>query len=114
MLTTPLLALDVVEFILTDMCEVAIVVSLDRDLREIPDALRNLCSLINRPYRLEAAVPVATDSGHPKQLSGFNHPHQITPSLFERFRDDTNYAASPKKWSPPVLPPCLADLEAAP
>ena len=81
MLTTPLLALDVVEFILTDMCEVAIVVSLDRDLREIPDALRNLCSLINRPYRLEAAVPVA---------------------------------ASPKKWSPPVLPPCLADLEAAP
>jgi hypothetical protein len=106
------LALDVVEFILTDMCDVAIVVSLDRDLREIPAALRNLRTLINRPYRLEAAVPVSFDEGdqQPKTLEGFNHTHQITPSLFERLRDDTDYTASDHKWSPPTFPPHLADL----
>ncbi len=37
-----ILALDVVELILTDQCDVAIVVSLDRDLYEVPQALRNL------------------------------------------------------------------------
>lgn len=108
-----LIALDVIEFILTDACDVAIVVSLDRDLGEIPAALRNLSKLIRRPYRLEAAVPVASDKMHPKQIAGFNHTHQITPTLFEIIRDDTNYAASDAAWGQPVFPATLHEARAA-
>jgi uncharacterized LabA/DUF88 family protein len=105
-----LIALDTVEFILTNVCDVAIVVSFDRDLREIPEALRNLKKLIGRPYRLEAAVPGRADD-FPRTLPGFNHTHQLTPELFERIRDDTNYTVRPSRWTPPKFPSCLADLE---
>jgi uncharacterized LabA/DUF88 family protein len=108
-----LIALDVIEFILTNLCDVAIVVSLDRDLREIPEALRNLKGLIERPYRLEAAVPVDSDHGVPKQLSGFNHTHQITPSLFDLIRDDTPYNARDAKWTVPTFPRTIAEARAA-
>jgi uncharacterized LabA/DUF88 family protein len=108
-----LIALDVIEFIVTDLCDVAILVSLDRDLHEIPAALRNLSKLIDRPYRLEAAVPVASDKGFPKTLSGFAYTHQITPSLFDLIREDTDYTVSDEKWSPPVFPPNLAEVRKA-
>jgi len=36
------IGLDVVEFLLTRVCDVAIIVSLDRDLYEIPQAAQNL------------------------------------------------------------------------
>lgn len=36
-----LIALDTVEFLLRGICDVAIIVSLDRDLYEIPNAVRN-------------------------------------------------------------------------
>jgi uncharacterized LabA/DUF88 family protein len=72
------MALDLIEFVLTDKCDVAIVVSLDRDLYEIPQALRNLQRLVGRPVRLEAAVPVPDGLRSPKTLSGFHHTHQIT------------------------------------
>ena len=45
------IGLDVVEFLLTRVCEVAIIVSLDRDLYEIPLAIQNLSRLIARPVR---------------------------------------------------------------
>ena len=90
-----ILGLDVVEFILTGVCDVAIVVSLDRDLAEIPIALRTLAKLRKKkPYRLEAAVPVADGRRHPKQLAGFNYTHQITRVMFERCRDNTDYSRS--------------------
>lgn len=108
-----LLALDVIEFVLTETCDVAIIVSLDKDLREVPAALRKLGKQISRPYRIEAAVPVASDTGHPKFLKGFHHTHQITPSLFELIRDDTRYNAKPEKWSPPTFPGSLAEAKAA-
>lgn len=108
-----LLALDVIEFILTETCDVAIIVSLDKDLREIPEALRKLEKVISRPYRIEAAVPVASDSDRPKRLKGFHHTHQITPSLFELIRDDTRYNASPKRWTTPIFPASLAEARQA-
>lgn len=101
------IALDLVEFVLTDCCDVAIVVSLDRDLAEIPRALRNLRRLLPRAVRLEAAVPVRAGLRYPKTLEGFHHTHQITPDVFARIRDDTDYAASDALWQPPVPPEML-------
>ncbi len=60
------IGLDVVEFLLTRVCDVAIIVSLDRDLYEIPQAIQNLGRLIARPIRPEAAVPVPDGQKQPK------------------------------------------------
>lgn len=108
-----LIALDTIEFILDDLCDVAIIVSADRDLRELPRALRNLAKFIQRPYRVEAAIPVASETGQPKRFPGFNHTHQITPSLFEVIRDDTDYTVSDARWTPPTFPANLAEARAA-
>lgn len=86
------IALDVLEFALTNKFDVAIVVSLDRDMFEIPQALRNLKHLIGRPIRLEAAVPVR-DARRPKTLKAFHHTHQITPEIFDLVKDMTDYTA---------------------
>lgn len=104
------IGLDVIEFVLTDLCDVAIVVSLDRDLYEIPQAVRNLYKLRGKPYRLEAAVPVSETQKQPKTIPGFAYTHQITRQLFERIRDDTRYSVSDEEWSPPTLP---VELKAA-
>ncbi len=107
------LGLDVVEFILTDVCDVAIIVSLDRDLWEIPNAINNLRSggAIKRPYRIEAAVPVPDSQKAPKILPRFAFTHQITRQVFERVRDDTNYTVLPDEWVSPDFPRTLAELE---
>jgi uncharacterized LabA/DUF88 family protein len=107
------LALDVIEFVLTDKCDVAIIVSLDRDLTEIPGALDNLRKLIGRPYRLEGAVPVSGSQRQPKTLARFNYTHQITPAVFELVKDETNYTASDSVWKAPRLPKTLAEAAAA-
>lgn len=98
------IALDVIEFALTDKLDVAIVVSLDRDLHEIPQAVRNLSGLKARPVRLEAAVPVPDGQRHPKTLPGFHWTHQISSALFHSVRDDTDYAAAPVDWVAPDPP----------
>ena len=100
------LALDVVELSLTGALDVAIVVSLDRDLQEIPLALRKLRAFLARPVRLEAAVPVV-DGSQPKILPGFAYTHQITPAVFELIRDDTDYTVDDSMWTPPELPESL-------
>jgi hypothetical protein len=101
------MALDLIEFVLTDKCDVAIVVSLDRDLHEIPLALRKLRPLIGRPVRLEAAVPVPDGLRYPKTLTGFHYTHQITSAVFSRIRDDTDYTTLDALWVPPTLPTSL-------
>jgi uncharacterized LabA/DUF88 family protein len=110
-----LIALDVIEFILTDHCDVAIIVSRDRDLHEIPGALRNLtqAKIVSRPYRIEAAVPVKSDHGQPVTLKNFDHTHQITPTLFEMIRDDTDYTVPDNKWSAPTFPENLEEVRAS-
>lgn len=101
------LALDVVEFALTDHFDVGIVVSLDRDLFEIPTALRNLRKWLPHPVRLEAAVPVPDTLRFPKTLTGFSFTHQITPEVFALIRDDTDYTVADEGWSPPTPPKTL-------
>jgi len=88
---------------------VAIIVSLDRDLHEIPLALRNLRRLIARPVRLEAAVPVQAGLKYPKKLEDFNFTHQITPDVFDRVVDTIDYTVDEDLWVPPALPRTLAD-----
>jgi uncharacterized LabA/DUF88 family protein len=101
------MALDLIEFVLTGKCDVAIVVSLDRDLHEIPQAVRHLQPLVGRPVRLEAAVPVPDGLRSPKTLAAFHHTHQITSKVFQRIRDDTDYTVPDKLWKPPTLPTIL-------
>lgn len=105
------IALEVIEFLLADTCQVAIVVSLDRDLAEIPKALRNLRRRIERPFRLEAAVPVEGGRRYPKTMEGFAYTHQITPEVFALVRDDTDYTLPEHLWQPPKLPEHLPDLQ---
>lgn len=105
------IALDVVEFALTDLLDVAIVVSLDRDLAEIPRAVRGLKKFLPHPVRLEAAVPVLDGKTYPKTLSSFSMTHQITPEVFNQLRDDTDYTVSDEEWKPPSVPRTLDDLE---
>lgn len=106
-----LIGLDVIEFGLTDLFDVAIIVSLDRDLHEIPQALRNLKKFLNRPVRIEAAVPVAPTRRAPKTLLGFNYTHQITQQVFDLVRDNTDYTVDAALWTPPSHPKTLADLK---
>jgi uncharacterized LabA/DUF88 family protein len=105
------IALDLIEFVLMDSLDVAIIVSLDRDLAEIPRALRNLRPLLNRSVRLEAAVPVPPDRTDPRTISGFAYTHQITEDVFELVRDDTDYTVPDDQWTPPALPRTLAERQ---
>jgi hypothetical protein len=98
------LALDVVELALTDQFDVGIVVSLDRDLHEIPRALRRLRGLLRHPVRLEAAVPVPDGRRRPKILPGFSFTHQITRTVFDQVRDVTDYTVPDDLWVPPRAP----------
>jgi hypothetical protein len=69
------MALDLIESVLLGRCDVPIVVSLDRDLHEIPLALRKLQPLVGRPVRLEAAVPRAARASVPEDLERLSaHP----------------------------------------
>jgi uncharacterized LabA/DUF88 family protein len=101
------LGLEVIEFALTDCCDVVIVVSLDRDLKEIAVALKKLKHLITRPLRIEAAVPVG--SGERKILDDFDYTHQITQDVFRLAQDDTDYTVEPELWKPPTPPANLAE-----
>ena len=106
------IGLDLIEFALTDTFDVGIVVSLDRDLAEIPRALRNLRPIVNRAVRLEAAVPIRPGRTDPKTLAGFAFTHQITQEVFDLVRDDTDYTLPDERWTPPVLP-SLAERQGA-
>lgn len=106
------LGLDVIEFMLNDKYDVAIIVSLDRDLFEIPQAAKNLRAAVDRPVRIEAAVPVPEDMRRPKTLPHFDFTHQITRDVFELVRDAGYYASDDPDWQAPDPPRQLSDLDA--
>jgi uncharacterized LabA/DUF88 family protein len=93
------IALDVVEHLLTEQCDVAVIVSFDRDLYEIPQTIENLNPVIARPVRLEAAVPVRDGGGSFTTLPKFSYTHQINRRVFERVRDNTDYTVSNAMWA---------------
>ncbi len=104
------LALDVVEFALTGVLDVAIVVSFDRDLHEIPRAVRNLRGSLPGPVRIEAAVPVAEGRRRPIILDGFDYTHQVPPSVFAYLADRTDYTVEDERWIPVEPPRSLQDV----
>lgn len=100
------LGLDAVEFALSGLYDVGIIVSLDRDMAEIPRSIRGLSRHMSTPVRLEAAVPVGNRRA-PTVLQGFDFTHQITEAIFERIRDDTDYTVDPDVWVQPTIPRSL-------
>jgi hypothetical protein len=58
---------------------------------------------VTRPFRLEAAVPVAGGEAI-KTMRGFKYTHQITPEVFNLVRDATRYDVPEGDWVLPVLP----------
>lgn len=104
------LALDVVELLLTGVCNVAIIVSLDRDLFEIPAMIANVKRLLPGPVRLEAAVPVPDALPSPKTIARFSYTHQLTRNVFDLVRDDVDYTVADEEWTPPTLPRTLAEV----
>ena len=102
------IGLEVIEFALSGLFDVAIIVSYDADLHEIPRALKNMRHHLPKPVRVEAAVPIPPRRKKPLTLPAFDYTHQITSKVFEVVKDDTNYGAD--DWTRPVLPCSLGDL----
>ena len=100
------MGLDVMEFALMGAFDVGIIVSLDRDLWEVPSSIKRVRNLLPGPVRIEAAVPVTGEKA--KTLPGFAYTHQITRQVFDQVRDGTNYDAEP--WTPVTPPRTLADV----
>ena len=104
------IGLEVVEFAVKGNFDVAIIVSFDRDLHEIPKAMRNVRDFLPKPVRIEAAVPVALTRTSAVRLPGFSFTHQITESVFQTIRDDTDYTLPKDQWTPPVHPQNLREV----
>ncbi len=84
------LSLDAVAALLTDVCDVAIVVSRDRDLMEIATEIHQRCH--HRPrHRVEVAY-VSERRGDEKPLSGYDAQIEITESIVHAARDDFDYS----------------------
>jgi len=91
------LALDAIDLALTDKYDVAIIVSLDMDLTELPPMLRRFVRYLGMPeVRVEAAVIARPGRRRPQRtpvriLPNFDFTHQITRDMFERCIDKTDY-----------------------
>lgn len=95
------IGLDVIEFAVTGSYDVAIVVSRDSDLHEIPKNLKNLQKHLPRPVRIEAAVLVPDSQRGVITLPDFHFTHQVDRAMFELAKDETNYNSEP--WEYPVF-----------
>lgn len=82
------LALDAAGSLLTNQCNVAIVVSRDRDLMEIADEVRQRCQ--GRPVRVEVAY-VSERRGDEHPLEGYDAHHEIDRQMVASARDDFDY-----------------------
>jgi hypothetical protein len=85
-------------------------VSFDRDMHEIPGAIRNLRGLIDRPMRIEAAAPVKPGRGRPIILNAFDYTHQMTKEAFDVIADRTDYTVNSELWAPASPPERLSDI----
>lgn len=90
------LALDAVDLALLEKFDVAIVVSLDRDIAEVPPMLRQMVRRLRRQeIRVEAAVLEHPGRRRPRAgptvLPGYDYTHQITEEMYRRAIDTTDY-----------------------
>jgi len=87
------LALDAVGSLLSDDCDVAIIVSRDRDLMEVADEVRQRCAGV-RPARVEVAY-VSEKRGDEEfiisQLAGYDAFLEIDDRIIAAARDDFDY-----------------------
>jgi hypothetical protein len=93
------LSLDALDLALMNKYDVAIIVSLDSDLTELPPMLRRMVRRAHLPeVRVEAAVVQRISPKRPKAvvriLPGFDHTHQITQEIFDKAADRTDYGQS--------------------
>ncbi len=117
------LALDAVSAILGDRCDVAVIVSRDRDLMEIADQVRQQCS--GKSVRVEVSY-VSERRGDEKPLSGalssydafreiddavvdlasddFDYSHPLDGAAVERFLDDLSPVDAPDRSRPDDAP----------
>lgn len=103
------LALDAIDLGLMDKYDVAIVISGDRDLSEMPSMLRQMVRRIRLPeIRVEAAVVARVTTRRPRRgpivLPGYDYTHQIDEELFERAKDLTDYRTPADQASPREMP----------
>ncbi len=87
------LALDAVASILSDDCDVVIIVSRDRDLMEVADEVQSRCKGV-RPMRVEVAYVSEErgDEGRIREaLSSYDAFHEIDDRLVEATRDTFDY-----------------------
>ncbi len=82
------LALDAVGSLLTDQCDVAVIVSRDRDLMEVADEVRQRCQ--GRPMRVEVSY-VSEQRGDERPLSGYDAYREIDRDIVDAARDDFDY-----------------------
>lgn len=86
------LALDAVSAILGGRCDVAVVVSRDRDLMEVADQVRQQCA--DKPVRVEVSY-VSEGRGDERPLIGalsaYDAFHEIDEIVVEAARDNFNY-----------------------
>jgi hypothetical protein len=90
------LSLDALDLALMHKYDVAIIVSLDSDLTELPPMLRSMVRRAGLPeVRVEAAVVQRISPKRPKPvvrvLPRFDHTHQITQEIFDKAIDRTDY-----------------------
>lgn len=87
------LALDAVSAILGDRCDVAVIVSRDRDLMEVADQVRQKCW--GKSVQVEVSY-VSERRGDERPLSGalsaYDAFREVTESIVESARDDFNYS----------------------
>lgn len=88
------LALDAVSSILTDACEIAIIVSRDRDLMEIADEVKQRCE--GRPVGVEVAY-VSEHRGDEQPLTGYDAFWEIDEKMVEAARDHFDYGQKLKR-----------------
>ncbi len=87
------LALDAVSAVLGDRCDVAVIVSRDRDLMEVADQVRQQCS--QKSVSVEVSY-VSEGRGDEQPLTGalyaYDAFHEIDQAMVDSARDDFNYA----------------------
>lgn len=82
------LALDAVGSILTDACDIVIVVSRDRDLMEIAAEVDQRCP---DPAKQVEVAYVSERRGDERALPEYDHYHEIDEAIVDACRDDFNY-----------------------
>jgi uncharacterized LabA/DUF88 family protein len=91
------LALDAIDLAMTGKYDVAIIVSLDMDLTELPPMLRRFVRYVGLPdVRVEAAVIKRPSPRRPTRpprrvLPNFDYTHPITEDMFQRAIDLVDY-----------------------